>query len=333
MKFNIKLDPVQLADQQAAAIKETLLNQIKTLYRRKEIEFPVQLGMVRFMSDRAQPTGAPGHRYDREGLMMWCRQRFTGLTTTEEDFRTQVRSKIQEKLLKDSEAMFPSTGHDEIDDKIAEAFSGTMTADEDDAKELADWFLQQFKIQLDVEHLTDMTQDEAREYMWDAFDLQFRPEMRRMERSLLLNQLDTAWKNHLYTMDHLRSTVGLRGYAQEDPKIVYKREGMKEFDAMWEGVEDKISDLVFRMEEEEGFQETLWSIGSTVKEAAAPVRNYQPAEESIEGQQKAAIENTQTSEKKKEPIRNRAEKVGRNDPCPCGSGRKYKVCHMGKVMR
>ncbi len=83
-----------------------------------------------------------------------------------------------------------------------------------------------------------------------------------MERSLLLNQLDTSWKNHLYTMDHLRSAIGLVGYAQEDPKTEYKREGMKEFDAMWEGVEDKVTDIVFRMEEEEGFQESLWSIGA-----------------------------------------------------------------------
>ena len=50
-----------------------------------------------------------------------------------------------------------------------------------------------------------------------------------MERSLLLRQLDTSWKNHLYPMDHLRSGVGLGGYGQEDPKIVYKQEGMKEF--------------------------------------------------------------------------------------------------------
>jgi preprotein translocase subunit SecA len=177
-----------------------------------------------------------------------------------------------------------------------------------------------------------MTQEDAREYLWDAYDLAFRPEMRRMERSLLLNQLDSAWKNHLYTMDHLRSTVGLRGYAQEDPKIVYKREGMKEFDAMWEGVEDKVSDLVFRMEEEEGFQETLWSIGATIHESAPKVE-FQHSEQSIEGQQEAAIANSQKGEKKKEPIRNRAEKVGRNEPCPCGSGKKYKVCCMRKAVK
>ena len=104
---------------------------------------------------------------------------------------------------------------------------------------------------------------------------------------------------------------------------------MKEFDAMWEGVEDKVSDLVFRMEEEEGFQETLWSIGATIHEAAPKVQ-FQHSEASIEGQQEAALANSQKSEKKKEPIRNRAEKVGRNEPCPCGSGRKYKVCCMRK---
>src|SRR5436190_2647652 len=94
--------------------------------------------------------------------------------------------------------------------------------------------------------------------------------MRRMERGLLLNQLDTSWKNHLYTMDHLRSVVGLRGYAQEDPKTVYKREGMKEFDDMWDGLQDKATDAVFRMEEEEGFQESLWAIGQAVHEQARP---------------------------------------------------------------
>ena len=334
LKFQIKLEPAQLQEQSAAAIKNMVLDQIKALYRNKEIEFPVQLGMARFMSDRPQPTGAGAHRFDREGLMRWCRVRFPGSEALlpEEDFRTQSRSKLNEKLLEVSKSTFPALGHDDIDAKIADAFAGTSTADPDDARELAEWFQQHFHIQLDQEYLTDMTQEEAREYLWDAYDLQYRPEMRRMERSLLLNQLDTAWKNHLYTMDHLRSTVGLRGYAQEDPKIVYKREGMKEFDAMWEGVEDKVSDLVFRMEEEEGFQETLWSIGATIHESA-PKIEFQHSEQSIEGQQEAAIASSQQTEKKKEPIRNRAEKVGRNEPCPCGSGRKYKVCCMRKMVK
>src|SRR5262249_42975968 len=129
-------------------------------------------------------------------------------------------------------------------------------------------------------------------------------------------------KNHLYTMDHLRSTVGLRSYAQEDPKTVYKREGMKEFDAMWDTVQDKITDTVFRMEEEEAFQESVWAIGAAIHESAP--------RHTLGDNGQAAIANQ--GEKKIDPIRNRGPRVGRNDPCPCGSGKKYKNCHMRQVV-
>ena len=73
--------------------------------------------------------------------------------------------------------------------------------------------------------------------------------MRELEKVLLLQILDTSWMEHLRAMDHLRSSVGLRGYAQVDPKVEYKREGMKTFEEMWSGVSDKVTDLVFRMEQ------------------------------------------------------------------------------------
>ena len=156
-----------------------------------------------------------------------------------------------------------------------------------------------------------------RAILWNAFDAVYRPEMRGMERSLLLGRLDASWKNHLYTMDHLRSGIGLVGYAQVDPKTEYKRQGMKEFDTMWELLQDKVTDAVFRMEEEEGFQESIWAIGAAIHESYTP--QYSADQIST---------NASQGEKRKEPIRNRAEKVGRNDPCPCGSGKKYKNCHM-----
>src|SRR5205807_9348992 len=141
--------------------------------------------------------------------------------------------------------------------------------------------------------LTGIPREAARQVLWNAFDDRFRPEMRGMERSLVLSHLDASWKNHLYTMDHLRSTVGLRGYAQEDPKTVYKREGMKEFDTMWDGIQDKITETVFRMEEAEAFQESVWSIGAAIHESA-PRPTAQ--EVSTNGAQ---------TDKKPEPIRNR----------------------------
>jgi preprotein translocase subunit SecA len=98
---------------------------------------------------------------------------------------------------------------------------------------------------------------------------------------------------------------------------------------MWEGVADKVTDAVFRMEQEESFQESLWSIGSATHDTAL---KGVPAAESIQGQQEAAIANSGEG-KKAEPIRNRTDKVGRNDPCPCKSGKKYKNCCMRKAVK
>ncbi|MCS7270820.1 MAG: SEC-C metal-binding domain-containing protein, partial [Gemmataceae bacterium] len=120
--------------------------------------------------------------------------------------------------------------------------------------------------------------------------------------------------------------VGLRGYAQEDPKIVYKREGMKEFEAMWEGVRERITEAVFRMEEmgDEAALAALWAGARATHEAAISALQARQAL-----QQQAEMQtNTGGETKRTEPIRNLGKKVGRNDPCPCGSGKKYKNCHM-----
>jgi len=329
LKFQIKLEPQALAEKRADQIKALLQQKIMELYRQKDIEFPVKLAMARFMSDRPMPAGG-GHRYDRDGLHRWCTQRFPtlGSVFSEDDFRTQSRAHLHERLLEVSKRAFPKAGQEDIDARLEEAFSGTSFSEEEDAKELCEWAKSELGLEIPEAALTGVSQVQAREVLWNAFDARYRPEMRRMERSLLLSQLDTSWKNHLYTMDHLRQGIGLVGYAQIDPKTEYKRQGMKEFDAMWEGVQDKVSDSVFRMEEEEGFQESVWMIGAATHEAAPrPVASAA----STQGQQASAITNSQKSDKKPEPIRNRNEKIGRNEPCPCGSGKKYKNCCMRKA--
>ena len=70
-----------------------------------------------------------------------------------------------------------------------------------------------------------------------------------MEKSVLLQILDSSWMEHLRTMDHLRSSIGLQGYAQIDPKVEYKREGMRIFGEMWNGIGDRVTDLIFRVEQ------------------------------------------------------------------------------------
>jgi preprotein translocase subunit SecA len=318
LEFQIKVGPEELAGKDEAAVENLLRERVMELYRQKEIAFPVMASIVRHMADRPQAAGG-GQRYDREGLYRWALSRYPQAAEklSEEDFRTQSRARLLEMLLEVSRETFPKVGQDEIDAKLEDAMHGTALAEAEDAKELTDWATAELGLDVTDAELTGLSKDRVRQILWNAFDARYRPEMRRMERSLLLNQLDLSWKNHLYSMDHLRSGIGLVGYAQEDPKTAYKREGMKEFRVMWEGIEEKVTETVFRMEETEAFAEAVWMAGTAVHETAP---------RAIADQQIRT--NSGQSDKKAEPIRNRGEKVGRNDPCPCGSGKKYKACHM-----
>jgi preprotein translocase subunit SecA len=318
-KFGLKLEAEPLIDKSEHELRQLLHEQVGTLYRQKEIEFPIKVGMARFMAEQSRAPGG-GQKYDREGLYHWAKGRFPNAPgLSEEHFRTESRARLAELLLGASRATYPQVGQEQIDEQLEQTFSGTKVADADDARELVEWARNTCGLEVSESDLTGVTVEEARQVLWNAFDSRYRPEMRTMERSLLLSTLDASWKNHLYTMDHLRSSIGLRGMGQMDPKIEYKREGMKEFKTMWEGVQDRVTDSVFRMEEAEEFRESVWMISAATKEAA-------PRPVAASGANGAT---TNTSEgKKPEPIRNRGTRVGRNDPCPCGSGKKYKNCHM-----
>ncbi|HWY88237.1 MAG TPA: SEC-C metal-binding domain-containing protein, partial [Gemmataceae bacterium] len=332
LKFQIAIDLNHIAELNREPLKDLVVEKVHELYRQKEIEFPVTVAVARFMSEATRQMAGPGARYDREGLLRWYQARFAGVQPgiSEEEFRTQSRSKLYQMLVDISRKSFPAAGQDDIDILLAETFEGALVSEEGDAHEIVAWARTNLGLEIDQALLTGISADQARDLLWNAFDARYRPEMKRMERSLVLNQLDTTWKNHLYVMDHLRQGIGLVGYAQIDPKTEYKRQGMKEFENMWVGLGDKVSDTVFRMEDDESFAESVWAIGAMVKEAAPKPT---AGADDIRAQQDAAIRGSQQSEKKIEPIRNRGEKIGRNDPCPCGSGKKYKNCCMRHAVK
>jgi len=153
-------------------------------------------------------------------------------------------------------------------------------------------------------------------------------QMRMVERYLLLQKIDTKWKDHLLAMDHLKGGIGLRGYAQLDPKVEYTREARKLFDQMESSVRKEVTDLILRLQlgGDEGDSGDIWGGGRESRpDSAAPARRAGPAAGGdIRRQQEAAIAGTEAGERPA-PIRV-AKGVGRNDPCPCGSGKKYKKC-------
>jgi preprotein translocase subunit SecA len=175
----------------------------------------------------------------------------------------------------------------------------------------------------DAEAFKRVVKRKARE-VYAGREARYGDDMRRMERAVVLQILDNAWKDHLLAMDHLRASVGLRGYAQVDPKVEYKREGMRTFDLMWKGIDERVTDIVYRIEQvEDEVQESPWRETAAIH-APAP----SAAELVAQSAPQAADEPTpsQTAEVNVEPIRNLGSKVGRNDPCPCGSGKKFKNC-------
>ena len=350
-KFGAKVSIEELSEKTGNQLNEFLYRKVREAYRQKDIEFPVRVAMQNFMSEKS--TGG-GQRYDRDGLYRWAGQRLgTALAIktsgpdaladqagffnvaykaieaeglSEEFLRTESRHKLRDKLMEIAPKAVPSADVDEIDAKLEDVFSGAKAAEAEDAKELVDWVRTTLGLTLEEAKITGKTLEDARNNILNAYDQKYRPEMHSVERSLVLEQLDSAWKSHLLVMDSLRSGVGLRGYAQEDPKIVYKQEGMKEFEVMWEGVNDRVTEAVFRIEEmgDEEAQAALWAGARESHAAAMTAMQARKAQET-----EAAMQtNTGNEAKKAEPIRNIGAKVGRNDPCPCGSGKKYKNCHM-----
>jgi preprotein translocase subunit SecA len=166
--------------------------------------------------------------------------------------------------------------------------------------------------------------------------------MRLIERFLLLQKFDVKWKEHLLAMDHLKGGIGLRGYAQVDPKVEYTREARILFDKMKSSVRQEVSDLVLRLEI--GKQPNapdapdaaaptpaspvgpggIWGGAKAVHAESAPSAAAQTEAAGIRKQQRAAIDNSSRPDRP-EPIK-AAGRVGRNDPCPCGSGKKFKKC-------
>ena len=133
---------------------------------------------------------------------------------------------------------------------------------------------------------------------------------------------DSSWKDHLLAMDHLRDSVGLTRTSDQDPKVKFKRDGAEKYQDMLDVVQDRVTDLIFKVRMEGGEQM------SSVYEVSAAVHSQASAYDDIArdaADQQRAADSTAVK-----TIRRNVPKVGRNDPCPCGSGKKYKKC-CGKV--
>ncbi len=130
-------------------------------------------------------------------------------------------------------------------------------------------------------------------------------DFRQLERMVMLQTVDNLWKDHLLSMDHLKEGIGLRGYAQQNPLLVYKKEGFEMFQETIERIKNETLGILFRIQLAEPEQ----------------VEDFSKPKE-----QELIFSGSQDQAAVKKPVKRKADKIGRNSPCPCGSGKKYKKC-------
>ncbi|KHT45382.1 preprotein translocase subunit SecA [Vibrio sinaloensis] len=150
--------------------------------------------------------------------------------------------------------------------------------------------------------------------------------LRNFEKSVMLQTLDTLWKEHLAAMDHLRQGIHLRGYAQKNPKQEYKRESFELFEGLLDALKSDVITILskVRVQQQEEVERMEAQRRAQAEEAA---RRAQAQHAAAENQ---LADGDESSEGAHQPMVREERKVGRNEPCPCGSGKKYKQCH-GKI--
>ena len=336
-KFDIQVSSDELRGLENDSITAKLLARSEETYAERECQFPVILSFRRF----SVSTGQNEFSIDGTALVTWATARFEDTTVLQQlsdnpdkafELLVEVARASIKKGLQMREVVTKKTD-DVFGSNEKSLLREVLSHSESRIDEVDSWARETVFWNGNKSDLSTWTKKQFETKMLQAIDDKFFPEIRRMERTVLLTQLDSAWKEHLLAMDHVRSSVGLRGMGQMDPKVEYKREGMRLFDQMWLSIGERLTDVIFRMEAMDADIIADSWVEATARHDEFDLRkmmqNQQPTmmeekQRDLEAAEKAG----QSSDEPIQPIRNRGSRVGRNDPCPCGSGKKYKNCCM-----
>ncbi|MCG3180623.1 MAG: Protein translocase subunit SecA [Phycisphaerae bacterium] len=306
-KFGLKIELERIKMPDADQVGQVIREEIRALYRRREIEYPVHYALQASFgqSDTNDPYGA-------DHLARWANHKYRL------DWKLQtVQGRREEDLRRD---LVAAAERYMTDGRIAAEVKEAMARTGGEPEALAEWARQRFDTELAPADLADAPADRlaqvARAFM--------RRELTELERYLLIDIFDAIWKDHLYAMDHLKDSIGLRGFAEKDPLIEYKHEGYRMFEEMLMNVRDRVTDVVFKVQLSAPAR-SRYNISQT-SHAAFGDGGYGVTASDAQAQDLAAAEQAGREGKVKQIVRDEP-KVGANDPCPCGSGKKYKKCH------
>ncbi len=349
-KFGVRIDPknmildatrnIRKPPEEIAALIE---KEGRAAYTRREIEYPVDHVLTVVFGE----DGATDNAYAADYIRAWAMGKYRRDIPLDEIRGVPVR-RLRDRLIGLQEQFLGDGLVDEEVDKLIEANS--------DPTALVKAFQERFQTRLKVADLEDIRNPRPR---YDAKGKPLPPEenelsalspdqrvrghlvrsarnflrgeLTQLEQFVLIQILDQSWKDHLYAMDMLRTGIGLQAFAERDPRIAYKKEGYRYFQEMMEEIRAKVTDLIFRirisgrMESRSAYNVTAatheegggYGVGENVA-AANKILGEKTASQQADEAQQSAI-------KVKQIVRE-TPKIGRNDPCPCGSGKKYKKC-------
>jgi preprotein translocase subunit SecA len=341
-KFAIEIDPKEMvvaagreSDRKPPEeIADLIETRAREAYARREIEYPIDHMLAfAFGQSDGQMVDNP---YAADYVRQWARAKY-GVEITLEHLAGLPLRKLRDELLGLQEKALVDSGlAEEIDRILAEnpapeamvqafnrRFTSNFTTSVFDQKALPGG-----KSETDGE----VTVRTPRDILFQKARGFLRQELTDLEQFVLIQIFDQTWKDHLYAMDMLKGAIGLMGFAEIDPRIEYKKQGFEFFQQMMQGVRDKVTDLIFRArivgaaQHRNAYRETAavheaaggYGVGENLAATAGVEKGAEVhAGGSDQAQEAAPVTKTIVRE---------VPKVGRNDLCPCGSGKKYKKC-------
>ncbi|MBI1336773.1 MAG: preprotein translocase subunit SecA [Phycisphaera sp.] len=250
-KFNVELDPKDLEPKQGEKteaacdrVSDHILDKARQAYAEREVRYPIEF-VLEFVFNAAQQDP----NFAGQQLVGFVKQRFE-LDWDAQKIGTTPPQQMFEELVKENHAWLREGKLEKTVDEQLASLSG-------DTAQLYDWATRRFgPWKITEAQLGEMSDEEKREALIEHGRSLLRTECEQLERFVLLQILDTAWKDHLYMMDQLRDSVGMRSIAdkEKDPRVVYKSEGAGYFRQMQQSVRDKVTELAFRARLTANFQ-------------------------------------------------------------------------------
>jgi len=239
--FEVSVEEVVAAQKdEEREVRDVFLERARDLYRRREIQYPVDFAIEMTMAlARQNPDAALTQ------LATWSKRRL-GVELGPDEIKSTPPAKIHEQLLGASERWVD-------EDRLQQEIDAALAIEDDD--ELDAHLTERFGAGL-TDRMRWLDPDERGDAIRARVESLLRAELLHVEQTVLLETLDSAWRDHLYAMDQLRDSIGFRAFSQQDPRIEFKREGSRLIKSMLEGIRDRVTDVIFKVRLSAGQQPT-----------------------------------------------------------------------------